>query len=207
MSIVAQSHNTFQFDVALRAAADRAKRVYPTEQARIARGLEIALSGGVDLLPSGLAIVASQTHPGETYQVNGRCQCPDANTAPQSHCKHRWAKALYKAALADQKRALPPDRWYATYRGPDDAPVAGVAEFIPAKACWLFIPDDGRDPLYPAMQALSLGGHLPTAEAQRKHDGNLGTKFGLPQYPETVAAKAALAQCEARRLARQGGAA
>lgn len=205
MATIAQTQTVVQFDAALRAAANRAKAVYgtPAEVRRIERALDIALDGGVDLLPDGTAIIASQTHAGDTYRVNGVCHCADAPTAPHGYCKHRFAKALYKAALNVQKRHPGTDAYWATYTTPYGEAVPGTAEFDPARQAWVFTPEDGAEPLYAAIQALALGGHIATAQAQREADGDLGQKFGQPQYaqvPDAVAAaKAAVAARQAKR--------
>lgn len=173
---IAQSNTLVQFDAALRAAAARATAVYPAEHARIDRGLAIALTDGVTLCPDGTAAVASQSQPRLAYTVNGHCTCKDVAHAPAGRCKHRWAKALYKAALATVRRHPGPERWWATYYAPDGAAIPGVAVWCVGKQCYLFIPEDGQAPLYPALQALCLGGHIPTAEAQRVQDGDLVRK-------------------------------
>jgi hypothetical protein len=204
MAIVHEPTTTVNFDTALRSAANRARATQrPVHHPRIQRGLEIALAGGVDLLPDGTAMVQSQTRPGETYHVNGRCPCPD-HDAPQAVCKHRWAKLLTKAALNVQKRTLGPDAYWATYTTPYGEEVPGTAEFDPHRQAWVFTPEDGQEPLYAALQALALGGHIATAQAQREADGDLGQKFGQPQYPaihvDAVAtAKAAVAARQAQR--------
>lgn len=213
MQKVAESAACVQFDHALRAAANRYTATYPTHETRIQRGLEIALSGGVLLQADGVAIVASQTYPGEAYHVNGRCGCPDEPKAPKGYCKHRYAKSIYKAALADVRSHAGKERWYATYTAPDGERHPGIASWDDAKQCWLFIPEDGTDPLYPAMQALSLGGHIATEQAQREIDGDLAAKVGRPQYPPCyadadsaiVAAKAAVAARQAQRASQVWG--
>lgn len=93
---------TIQFDAALLQATSRAKAAYPTEAVRIERGLQIAIVGGVTLLPDGTAEVQSQTHDNITYRVNGHCSCVDIDHAPAGRCKHRWAKSLVKWALKQE---------------------------------------------------------------------------------------------------------
>ena len=176
---VAQNDQTLQFDLTLRQVAARYRATYPQEAARIQRGLEIALAHGVDLLPDGMALIQSQTHPGHVYRVNGRCPCTDEHQAPRGHCKHRYAKSIWKAALAAQKAESGPDRYWATYEAPDGLAVPGIAAWCPDKQCWLFIPEDGSEMLFPAIQALALGGHIATAEAQWADDGDLVTKVCL----------------------------
>jgi hypothetical protein len=205
MATLAQPQTVVQFDVALRAAANRARATYaPAHHPRIQRGLEIALAGGVDLLPDGTAHVQSQTAPEARYLVNGRCPCPD-QAAPQEVCKHRWAKLLTKAALNVQKRHPGKDAYWATYTTPYGEAVPGTAEFDPTRQAWVFTPEDGQEPLYAAIQALALGGHIATAQAQREADGDLAAKVGQPQYREVpdavAAAKAAVAARQAKRSA------
>jgi hypothetical protein len=208
MFTVTREAHTAQFTTALLDASCRAIAAYPAEKARIQRGLDIVIHDGVVLEPDGTALVASQGHPGMTYRVNGQCECPDVQRAPEGRCKHRYAKALYKAALAAMKRHPGPQRWYATYTAPSGEAIPGVAELDTQMACYLFIPDDGGEPLYPALAALSLGGHIPTEQAQRDADGDLAAKLGQPQYPavDLDAAQAELASIKAARLARQWGA-
>lgn len=90
-----ESAGTLAFDAALLQASAKAKAAYPAEGVRIERGLQIALSKGVSLSENGHAIVRSQSMPGQTYDVNGSCPCPDAHyRAPEGRCAHRWAKSL-----------------------------------------------------------------------------------------------------------------
>lgn len=98
MATIHESVSTVNFDAALLAAAARAKAAYPAERCRIERGVGIVLSHGVDILPTGIALVQSQSQPGVQYTVNGRCGCPDEQRAPGGRCKHMWAKALAKRA-------------------------------------------------------------------------------------------------------------
>jgi hypothetical protein len=91
-------------DKALGAMRLRALAAYPLERVRIERGFQLALTGKVELLPDGTALVQSQTWPDVRYAVKRTCPCNDATRAPGSHCKHVWARALYKKAqeaLAD----------------------------------------------------------------------------------------------------------
>lgn len=89
----------------LQAAMAAAIAAHPAEEARITRAAHLVLEDGVTLLRSVdretgreslVAIVSSQSHPGETYRVTDRCTCRDAAHAPEGRCKHRWAKALAK---------------------------------------------------------------------------------------------------------------
>lgn len=176
MTTIAYPANTAQFDQALLDAASRATAAYPAERCRIQRGLQIAQADGVELYQDGSARVQSQAAPDARYYVNGSCSCLDAMRAPAGRCKHVYARWLYKAALAALKRHPGPDRWYATYYAPDGEAVPGIAEWRADKKCWLFTPEYGQEPLFPALQALSLGGHIPTEQAQRAKDGDLVRK-------------------------------
>ncbi len=86
------------FDDTLRSLATQATARYPGEQARIERGLLLALNGHVTLHADGTATVQSGSDAEVRYEVNGHCDCPDAARAPDGRCKHRWAKALVKRA-------------------------------------------------------------------------------------------------------------
>ena len=114
MSDVMQS--IVSFNAALRTAAEQAIACYPGEQARINRGLVIALNGGVTFDAQGLAHVQSSNDPEIQYVVNGHCQCRDADThAPEGRCKHRWAKTLvHKAQTLLVTTNLPRKAYYAT---------------------------------------------------------------------------------------------
>lgn len=201
MNSVHESANTINFDANLQAAANRAAKTYPDECARIRRGLAIAESGGVELLADGTALVQSQTHEGMHYILNGHCSCPDYARAPGNRCKHRWAKSLHKAALAQDRRDMPPAKYWAEYHGREPLAVPGVAEFDTAKQAWWFIPEDGREPFYVAFQALVLGPNIALYDDQLKLDGNLADKWGSPQYAQIdlAAAKAELAAIKAKR--------
>ena len=106
--MVTEAMTTVQFDAALLRATARAAATYPTERERIERGLQIALAEGVTFLPTGLALVASQSRPGETYPVNGHCLCRDVAQAPAGRCKHRWAKSLVRWARNAEVDTPPP---------------------------------------------------------------------------------------------------
>lgn len=130
---VAQTQTTAQFDTALRTLAHQAATRYPGEQARIDRGLVIALNGGVTFAADGTALVRSQRDPEVVYTVNGHCDCPDATRVPDGRCKHRWAKTLTRRALAPTHTRT---AWYAEYQG-----VYGQA-IQDAYGAWTFVSDD-----------------------------------------------------------------
>ena len=168
--------HTVEFHRALESAARRAQAVYPSHSKRIWKGLALAMKGHVDMQADGTALVQSETNPAQVYTVNGRCTCPDEPTAPKGYCKHRYAKAIYKKAL----EAYGP--WWATYTDPTGRKHRGTASKDAQIGCWLFVPEDGADPLYVAPEALSLGGHIATAEKQWKQEGNLASKVcGNPE--------------------------
>lgn len=87
---------------AVQAVADRAKvALGEASHGRIAKAVEIVLSGGVHLNDDGhSAVVASQSEPRKNYAVNGACPCPDFNNgAPTQLCKHRIAVYIQRRAL------------------------------------------------------------------------------------------------------------
>lgn len=101
-----------QFDTDLRALAERAKTRYPGEQARIERGLLLALNGHVALLPDGTATVRSGKDAEVVYHVTRHsCDCADVTRAPDGRCKHRWSVAFVR------KAARPRVAYHATYKG------------------------------------------------------------------------------------------
>ena len=194
-----QTDTTVQFDDLLRAATQCALTKYPEETRRILRGLEIARKGDIAFDPDGKAMVESQSDKGTFYYVDGNtCTCTDRKSVPI--CKHMFARFLVLKARRLQAHGPALRQYYATYLAPDGFQ-HGIATWNYGHGCYLFVPDDGSAPLYPAPQVLSLGGHVPTAEAQRQADGDLGEKFGRPQYPDVdhVAIDARLAERKARR--------
>jgi len=103
-----------QFDTDLRALAEKATTRYPGEQARIERGLLLALNGHVELLPDGTATVRSGKDAEVVYRVTRHsCDCADVVRAPDGRCKHRWSVALVKKALPRRTRIA----YHATYKG------------------------------------------------------------------------------------------
>lgn len=87
-----------RLDAALGMMRQRALAAYPAERARIERGYSIALTGGVELLPDGTAMVQSQSHKDQRYAVRDACPCADASWAPAGHCKHVWTRCLARKA-------------------------------------------------------------------------------------------------------------
>src|SRR5262245_61647227 len=134
--------NTVQFDAALRGLAERARTRYAGEAARIDRGLCLALNGHVTLHDDGTASVRSGKDAEIVYHVNGHCDCPDAQRAPEGRCKHKWAKCFVKRAT----QQLAAQRYFATYTAPDGEAHQGIA--TQTGQGWLFVSDDGLDPLF-----------------------------------------------------------
>lgn len=198
-----QTDTTIQFDDLLRAATQCALTRYPDETRRILRGLEIARIGGVTIEPDGTTLVRSDSKPGTRYQLTqAGCPCIDAgHQAPEGRCKHRWARALTHKARRLQAHGPAPRQYYATYRAPWNRNIQGIAMWHEPEKRWIFSADAYPHAHYVEIGDLTLGGHVPTAEAQREADGNLGEKFGRPQYPDVdhSASDARLAERKARR--------
>jgi hypothetical protein len=88
-----------QFDDTLRALATQATARYAGEQARIERGLLLALNGHVILHADGTATVRSGRDAEVGYTVQqGQCECPDFPRAPDGRCKHVWGRCLARKA-------------------------------------------------------------------------------------------------------------
>ena len=172
MTKVAESATTVQFDATLRTLAARATERYAGEAGRIEKALVIALNHGVTLLPDGTALVTSQSDPEVVYEVrNGQCDCPDFSRAPDGRCKHRFSVCFVKKALKSDANA---PRYFATYYAPDGEAHQGVA--TATGHGWLFVADDGLEPLFASTHALALGGNVALYEAQRAADGDLVRK-------------------------------
>jgi len=154
--------NTDAFDAALRGLAAKARARYAGEASRIHRALVIALDGGVTLNQDGTASVQSCSDHGVQYTVNGHCACPDAARAPEGRCTHRWAKALVKKARG---LAL---RYFATYTAPDGSEHAGIA--TQTGQGWLFVAEDGLEPLFASSRSLMLCGQVDLADGQLADD-------------------------------------
>jgi hypothetical protein len=188
------------FDDCLRAATQCALTKYPDETRRILRGLAIARKGDIAFDPDGKAMIESQKTKGKFYIVTkDACTCTDRKSVPI--CKHMFARFLVLKARRLQANGPAPREYYATYLAPDQSLNQGIATWDAGRQCYLFVPDDGSASLYPASQVLTLGGHVPTAEAQREKDGDLGEKLGRPQYPDVdhAAIDTRLTERKARR--------
>lgn len=163
MATLPQTLDTVTFDTALRTLAAQARTRYAGEAARIDRALVIALNGGVTLNADGSADVQSCSNAEVVYHVHqGVCDCPDFQRAPGGRCKHRFAVCLVKKA---QRPAV---RHYARYTAPDGTAHDGIA--TQTGQGWLFVAEDGLDPLFAASAALVLYGQVDLAEAALAHD-------------------------------------
>lgn len=81
--------------------AERAKAGLPQSHSRIDKAVDIVLNRDVVPDSDGRYTVGSQSDHG-TYMVQGsECDCPDWNKAPDHHCKHRIAAALWYKATAE----------------------------------------------------------------------------------------------------------
>jgi hypothetical protein len=70
-------------DLLLNYVTGLAKDFYPelADQQRIDKAVAIIASGKMALLDDGAALVQSQTHDDQVYNVNGSCQCQDYRRA------------------------------------------------------------------------------------------------------------------------------
>lgn len=170
---------------ALHDAAACALAKYPGEQARIERGLQLALAGHVTLLRDEKVAIVRSADGRRTYTVNGFCECLDFSRAPEGRCKHRWSKALTVKA-----RKFLGSTYYATL----DGAVHGTAR--QTDGGWLFRADDGTEAHLPHDSArLALGGDV----WMRQPSAPLWQVAGAPQYADQ---RQAVAQYTARMAAR-----
>lgn len=97
-------------------AKDRMGAAY---HARLDKAQELVLDHKVAPYADGKgATVMSETDADKAYDVNGACECPDAQTkAPDGWCKHRLAVAIYRRAVEHGQEVL-------QQRLPDPAPAA-----------------------------------------------------------------------------------
>jgi len=95
------------FRQAVSEAAERAKATLPhAVNGRIDKAVQIVLTGDIELLSDGRAIVGSQSQAAMQYVVNGTCECPDAARPEiEGWCKLKIAVCILKRAktLARQK--------------------------------------------------------------------------------------------------------
>lgn len=165
MATIPETTTTVQFDTALRTLAARACERYAGEAARIDRGLVIALNGGVTLKADGCALVSSARDNELFYIVrDGHCDCPDFARAPGGRCKHRFAVCLVKKATQQQAAR----RFFATYTAPDGTDHQGIA--TRTGQGWLFVAEDGLEPLFASSRALTLCGQVDLADGQLADD-------------------------------------
>jgi hypothetical protein len=128
-----------------KAVADVAAKAFekmPESIGRITAAVKLALTGDVDLLPDGGAMVASRTKAGtEYFVVNGTCECPDYQRAPGNFCAHRLAYGLVVRANELVAQAAPvepvrdPDATEShtvstTSHAPSDVPAGIDARFL-----------------------------------------------------------------------------
>lgn len=170
--MVTHHDDTVQFDDALRTLAAQATTRYPDDQARIERGLLLALQGQVTLHADGTATVQSGSDTEVRYTVaHGTCDCPDAERAPL-FCKHRMAVCLTRKA----RKLVPPPTttrvaFHATYKG-----THGQAIRDEQGRVWFLSDDDALVALYDADRPnLQLHGRIDVAAFQHRLDLMHGT--------------------------------
>jgi hypothetical protein len=122
---------------AVATVAAKAKTALPACNGRIDKAVQIVLAGDVIRMRDGRAMVGSQSDAGVHYVVNGACECPDADRAPEGWCKHRLAAAIDQRAYAlasAQMQALDP----APAEALPQCPIHGVAmqKHRNAKGSW-----------------------------------------------------------------------
>lgn len=164
MTTVPETTTPVQSGATLRALADRARARYAGEASSIHRGLVMALDGGVTLKEDGAALV-SRTRDDEVFFIvrDGHCDCQGVRRAPAGRCPHVWAACLVRQAQR------PPVRYFATYTAPDGAEHAGIATQT-AQSGWLFVAEDGLEPLFASSRSLLLCGRVDLADAQMRTD-------------------------------------
>ena len=113
MATIAQPSTDHKFylpsNPALAKLVEQAKTAYPSKADgdRIHRAAQLVEAAAVTLHDDGTATVLSN---GTSYRLNGApCTCMDVQRgqAPESRCKHRWAKTLAKKlaqALQETRR-------------------------------------------------------------------------------------------------------
>lgn len=151
-------------DAQLRSLAAQAVTRYPDEQARIDRGLVLALNGHVTLCDDGSAIVQSGSDSEVQYIVaHAHCDCPDYTRAPEGRCKHRFAVALVRKAQAKPAQRI---AYHATFKGSH-----GVAIRDEQSHVWFLSDTDIMVELCNQDRPnLQLHGRMDIAAAQRHAD-------------------------------------
>jgi hypothetical protein len=180
MHTLPQTTTNVTFATALRTLATQAITRYPGEQARIDRGLILALNGHAIPLELGTYSVLSSCDAEVHYCVTrGHCDCPDAPQAPDGRCKHRWAVALVRRA--HRLTTYPRIAYHATYKSEH-----GMAIRDEQGRVWFQGDNDVLVELFDVDRPhLQLHGRLDVSAAARMADGEAGTD---------------LAQLDARRL-------
>jgi hypothetical protein len=85
-------------DAVQRVSAMAQAKLPDTLHGRIQRATALVLSGAVFLEEDGITCQVRASDQQRWYLVTDRCGCDDASQAPESYCKHRLAKALYRRA-------------------------------------------------------------------------------------------------------------
>ena len=163
-----------QRDTTLRQLAAKATERYAGEAVRLNKGLTIALNHGVTFLPDGTALVKSQRDAEVVYEVKaGRCDCSDAERAPEFRCKHRWAACFSKKATAQMPKPL---TYYATYYTTEETWLQGTATYLDARG-WVFRDEDDSIVIaYADHASLVLGGRVDLLAEADRADGDLVRK-------------------------------
>ena len=107
------TYNVTQMDAgqrwrcAIAQATEQARRRFPHSAERVEKAYELVSAAKVVLHPKNktATVQASGDRKGgpEAYTVNGVCECPDAQRAPESWCKHRLAVAILRGAIETMK--------------------------------------------------------------------------------------------------------
>lgn len=165
---------TVAFDTALRTLTAQATTRYPGEQARIERGLVLALNGHVHLRADGTATVQSGTDGAIVYNVgHGLCDCPDFPRAPGGKCKHVWARCLVRKAAKLPSTPPPAPRvaCHATYKGAHGMVIRDAQHRVFFQG-----DDDVLVELFDADQPqLHVHGNIALIAEQRRRDVEVGT--------------------------------
>lgn len=96
------------FREAVSELAVKAKETLPDAvNGRVDKAVAIVLTGDVELMADGKAVVGSQSDAGLHYVYDGECECRDSDRAEiDGWCKHRIAVAIAKRANALAKQRL-----------------------------------------------------------------------------------------------------
>jgi hypothetical protein len=164
---VPQTDRTVQFGTALRSLATRAAQRYPGEQARIDRGLVLALNNHVTLHPDGTATVQSGSNQEVVYYVgHGQCDCPDAGRPTTLYCKHVWSACLVKKAMRSLNTPQKRIAYHAEYQGQYGQAIRDEAGLV-----WFHADNDRMTRLYDTdMPALMLFGRVDITATAKVDD-------------------------------------